>query len=184
MADNACQQRRRLGAKGLFARFARDRRGVTAIEFALLAFPFFGLLAAIMETALVFFASQVLDAAIYDTSRLVQTGQAKAYTHAQYKTAVCDRLYLLFNCSDVKLKVEVVGLTPPALTSPINADGSWASGWTNPTDFDPGGSGTVVRAVAYYQFPTPLNGVGFFVGAATRSKTLLGSSYVFMNEPF
>jgi Flp pilus assembly protein TadG len=42
-------------------RFHRNRRGVAAVEFALVAPLFFGLLFAIIEIGLMFFASQVLE---------------------------------------------------------------------------------------------------------------------------
>lgn len=41
-------------------RFGRNRRGSAAVEFALVAPVFFALIFAIIETALVFFAGQVL----------------------------------------------------------------------------------------------------------------------------
>jgi Flp pilus assembly protein TadG len=43
--------------------FARDESGVTAIEFGLLALPFFSILGAILETSLVFLSGQVLESA-------------------------------------------------------------------------------------------------------------------------
>jgi len=43
------------------ARFRRSRRGSVAVEFALVAPLFFALLFAIIETAIVFFAGQVLE---------------------------------------------------------------------------------------------------------------------------
>ena len=42
-------------------RFRRNRRGSAAVEFALIATPFFALLFAIIETSIVFFAGQVLE---------------------------------------------------------------------------------------------------------------------------
>ena len=57
--------------------FARDERGATAIEFALLALPFFTLIFAILETSIVFLAGQILDSAVQDASRKIRTGQAQ-----------------------------------------------------------------------------------------------------------
>lgn len=39
----------------------RDRRGATAVEFALVATPFLALLVAIVQTFLVFFAQEMLE---------------------------------------------------------------------------------------------------------------------------
>jgi Flp pilus assembly protein TadG len=43
--------------KKVFRRFGRNRRGSAAVEFALIAPVFFALLFAILETAIMFFAS-------------------------------------------------------------------------------------------------------------------------------
>lgn len=167
----------------------RDDRGATAVEFAFLALPFFGLLAAIMQTALLFLSAQILDAAVADSARLIQTGQAQnaAYDHARYRKAICDNLYGLFDCSKVMLKVTTISGTPSDPELPVNpATGNWIPAWNNPTDYAPGTGQTVVYVQVYYKWPVPLNVGGFFgiAGALPDSTQLLGSSYVFMNEPF
>ena len=45
-------------------RFARRQDGAAAVEFAFIAAPFLALLFAILETSLVFFAGQTLEAAL------------------------------------------------------------------------------------------------------------------------
>jgi Flp pilus assembly protein TadG len=57
--------RRRL----LGRRIRRDESGATAIEFGLVALPFFALMFAILETALLFLASQTLETASRTTTR-------------------------------------------------------------------------------------------------------------------
>jgi Flp pilus assembly protein TadG len=73
-------------------RFRRNRRGSAAVEFALVAPLFFGLLFAIIEVALMFFASQVLETVTQDSARLVLTGQAQgaALTDVDFKKIICD----------------------------------------------------------------------------------------------
>ena len=58
-------------------RFRRNRRGSAAVEFALVAPVFFALLFAIIETAIVFFAGQVLETVTQDSARMIMTGQAQ-----------------------------------------------------------------------------------------------------------
>ena len=58
-------------------RLRRDRQGSAAVEFALVAPMFFGLLFAIIETAMVFFAGQVLETVTQDSARTIMTGQAQ-----------------------------------------------------------------------------------------------------------
>ena len=90
--------------------FARDERGVTVIEFAILALPFFTLIFAIIETAMVFFASQVLDSALEDASRMVRTGRAQAanYTMTEFRSYLCGYTFNLLDCSQIRLKVTVI----------------------------------------------------------------------------
>ena len=72
---------------------SRAQDAAAAVEFALVAAPFLALLFAILETALVFFAGQSLEAAVTDAARLIMTGQAQnCRLHANdFKTAVCNR---------------------------------------------------------------------------------------------
>src|SRR3954449_11365980 len=81
-------------------RFRGSRRGSAVVEFALVAPMFFALLFAIIETALMFFASQVLETATQDSARQIMTGQAQnaAMTQAQFKTLVCSKIYAMFDC--------------------------------------------------------------------------------------
>jgi Flp pilus assembly protein TadG len=65
-----------------------NRRGVTAVEFALLAPTFFLMLMGITETCLMLGAQQLLENAAYNTSRLAKTGftntgQTQAQTVSQ-----------------------------------------------------------------------------------------------------
>ena len=59
------------------SRFRRDRQGSAAIEFAFVGIPFLMMMFAIVETALMFFATQVLETATADSARLIMTGQAQ-----------------------------------------------------------------------------------------------------------
>ena len=84
----------------LLRRFHRNRGGSAVVEFALVAPMFFALLFAIIETALMFFASQVLETVTQDSARLIFTGQAQnaSMTQAQFKTLVCSKVVALFDC--------------------------------------------------------------------------------------
>src|SRR5262245_34610674 len=71
--------------------FVDGADGASAVEFALIAAPFLALLFAILETALIFFSGQVLEAAVQDSARLIFTGQAQnaGYSQQQFKDQVC-----------------------------------------------------------------------------------------------
>ena len=82
----AARVRRLLPARAV-RRFAWRQDGSAAVEFALVAAPFLALTFAILETALVFFASQTLEAAASEAGRLIMTGQAQTggYTPERFQ---------------------------------------------------------------------------------------------------
>ncbi len=170
--------------------FARDDRGVTAIEFAILALPFFTIIAAILETSLVFFAGQILDSAVQDAARLLRTGQAQnaSYTSSNFRTAICNGLYGMFNCANLRIKVSVVSTFTNATTSyPLPTGTSCTPSscdWTMSESYAPGAGGDVVLVQTYYKWPTVVRLPGFNLQDQPDGTRLLGAVRVFKNEPF
>ncbi|MGY2047238.1 TadE/TadG family type IV pilus assembly protein [Methylobacterium sp. JK268] len=183
-----------------FRRFARARQGVAAVEFALVAIPFFGLLAAIMETAIVFFAGQLLDAAVSDAARSIytggfQNGQAGA-TAAQAldafrKNNLCANRVTLFNCDDVKVDIRTLDDSGSFATlQPVDpSTKTWTTGfgthYGDATGDNVGtqpGPGKIVLVQAAVPFPI------FFsmVSPATfgTNQRILQSSVAFRTEPY
>ena len=89
--------------------FLADRRGATAVEFALIAPAFLAVVIALIQTFLVFFAQQLLETAVNASSRMILTGQAQAVsmTQSQFAAAVCSNLPVLFNCPKLMVDVQV-----------------------------------------------------------------------------
>jgi Flp pilus assembly protein TadG len=173
--------------------FAADDRGTTAIEFGLLGIPFFGLLAAILETAYVFLAGQILDTAVQDASRFIRTGQVQA-KYANNVTnqrdaitdAICDGLYGLFDCDQLWITVETVtqftGITRP---SPLPADCSATNcDWATGSSYASTKASEVVLVRVYYKWPTFINIGGFTLQNTGGNSRLLGAVRLFRNEPF
>jgi len=75
-------------------RFLAARRGSTAVEFAMVAMPFFFMMFAVLELAFVFVLDSVLENAVIETGRLVRTGQAESqgFNATQFKTSMCGRM--------------------------------------------------------------------------------------------
>jgi Flp pilus assembly protein TadG len=181
-----------LPAVGRLRSFGRNENAATAVEFALLALPFFTIVFAILETAIVFLASQILDSAINDSSRLIRTGQAQSssYTADDYRDAICSRLFGLFDCNDTsKLLIRVTTIddfrsatttTPitPNCTTPTNCQ------FTLTQTFDPGVGSEVVLVEAYYKWPTVVNLPLFNLATMADGTRLLAAARVFQNEPF
>jgi len=89
-------------------RFVRKQDGATAVEFGLVALPFFALLFTLLETGIVFFAGQSLATATNTAARLILTGQAQnqSLTQATFTNGICTQLTGLFSCSGVYVNVQ------------------------------------------------------------------------------
>lgn len=168
----------------LARRFVRQQDGAAAVEFALVATPFLALLFAVLETAMVFFANQTLEAAAANSSRLIMTGQAQTanYTKADFKAAVCARIYGLFDCTN-GLTVDVktystfgtVNNTPPVTNGVFD---------TTQAAYLPGGPGCIVVVTLYYQWPIYVSMYNTGLSNLSGSKRLLVATSVFRNEPY
>jgi Flp pilus assembly protein TadG len=175
---------RRFIAARLARRFLRQQDGAAAVEFALVAAPFLALTFAILETAFVFFAGQTLEATAADSSRLIMTGQAQTagYSQADFKTAVCARVYGLFDCAngmnvDVKTytSFSAVNNTPPVTNGQLD---------TSNMGYTPGGPGCIVVVKLYYQWPIVIMMMGDNLSNLSNNKRLLVATSVFRNEPY
>ena len=166
-------------------RFTHAQDGATAVEFALVAAPFLALVFAILETALIFFASQTLEAAATDSARLIMTGQAQTsgYSKDDFKTAVCNRLAGgLFDCTngvyvDVKTYTTFTAITatPPITNGQLD---------TSNMVYTPGGPGDIVVVRLYYQWPIYVSMFSDNLSNLNGNKRLLVATSVFRNEPY
>jgi Flp pilus assembly protein TadG len=157
--------------------FLADRKGATAVEFALVAAPFLFLLVAIIQTFLVFFAQQLLETAVNQSSRLILTGQAQAQslTQSQFASKVCSNLPNFFNCNNLMIDVEVASswTTANAGTPTLTYDSH--GNVTNVWQYTPGNPGDIVVMKVMYMWPV-------FVGSGgTR---LIMASAAFQNEAY
>ncbi len=163
-------------------RFSSDERGATAVEFGLVAFPFFFLLTAVIEASLFFFAGQMLESAVDRVGRQVRTGQLdSSTTQAELKTAVCDEAAVLFNCStllmDVRSAATFSGLgSPPAISG----------GELDPADFgySSPGSAKIMRITVTYEWPVFSNYVASHLADLNSGNALLTAMSVFRTEPY
>ena len=166
-------------------RLVRAQDGATTVEFALVAAPFLAMVFAIMETAIVFFAGQVLETAGADGARLIMTGQAQTlgYSEAQFKSAVCGKIYGLFNCS-AGLYIDVKNYTSFAsidTSKPVDSNGNLQTG---NFAYQPGGPGNIVVVRLVYQWPVYVSLLGLNLSDAAGSKRLIMSTVAFRNEPY
>jgi Flp pilus assembly protein TadG len=176
-------------------RFARREDGAAAVEFAIVAIPFLGLLFAILETALVFFAGQTLEATTTSSARLILTGQAQTtdfktgaaamapWTKEEFKTAVCDRLSTLFDCSKLYVSVDTVANFASADTSVPVKDQKLTID-TNALPYNTGNPGDIVVVSLYYEWPIAVTLLNANITNLSGDKRLLLATAVFRNEPY
>lgn len=167
-----------------FARgFARRQDGAAAVEFALVAMPFLALLFAIIETALVFFASQLLESATADAARLIMTGQAQTegLTQQTFKDQVCARIVALFDCANgVQVDVETFSsFGGVSMTNPLDSSGKLD---TSKFQYSPGGPGDIVVVRVVYQWPIVVSMLG--LSNMAGNSRLMVATAAFRNEPY
>jgi Flp pilus assembly protein TadG len=167
-----------------FFRLRRNEDGSVAIEFAIIAPVFFFLMFVIAETALVFIAEQVLENAVFETARLIRTGQAQNanMSEADFKAEVCGRASIFIDCDGADFYLDVRSFDKfqdVQFEPPVDEDDNF----TEP-QFDYGQQSDIVVVRTYYQWPiNPVMGRQW-LNLMGNGKLLIGSFSVFRNEPF
>lgn len=169
--------------RALLKRFVRNHSGVAAVEFAMIAAPFFFLLFAMIEIAAVFFLGSVLENAVLETARDIRTGRAQSsgMSQAAFRTAVCDRIVVLGTCDNVEIDVRVfedfdnVDQSSPIEDGAINTDDF---------GFDPGDAGDIVLVRVFYRWQLLTPGFTGALANMSGNQHLITAATVFRNEPF
>jgi Flp pilus assembly protein TadG len=150
--------------RGPFRRLVGDRKGATAIEFAILALPFFIVVFASIETFVAFAGEQLLANATDTLARKIRTGeitfnQGKPtdVTEDEFRQAFCDEIAIMMTCSatetteptklylDVR-KIADLGDFPDAVPR-VGSDLD-----TSGFQFAPGGPRDFTMVRAYYRW--------------------------------
>jgi len=173
-----------------FRRFAKDRRGTTAIEFGLIALPFFMLAFGIMGSGLHFFTDNALQHAVENASRKLRTGQAQkaGMTVEQFKQEICNDAGQIIECGP-KLQVHVQkGSNWSDITPRSCIDGGGlASSGGNPTDNiedSSGGAGEVVLVTACYEWELAQHLAFMGYGNMPNGSALIQAAATFRTEPY
>ncbi len=171
---------RRLGLR----RFRTNEDGSTAIEFGLVALPFLVLLVAIIETFVIFLASQTLETAVADSARMIMTGQAQTKTldAGKFKAEVCQRATTMFSCP-AGMYVDVrnySGFSGVDLSKPLDKNGNLIHDFK----YEPGGPGDIVVVRVVYPWTVWISLLGFNLSNMAGNQRLLMSTATFRNEPY
>lgn len=169
-------------------RFGRAKRGAAALEFAIVAMPFFLLTFGLAEVAMIGFAQTSLDFATSETARRIRTGESQlsGESASQVQTALCTEMsrFLAVTCGgnlyiDVRQFTSFVdaGNNQP---NPIQNNQFQPNGF----GYNPGSPSSIVVVRAYYrwQIMTPLFEDVF--ANVQGGQRILVSTMMFRNEPY
>lgn len=168
-------------------RFAREKRGATAVEFAIIAIPFMMLMFGVIEIGMVLLISATLDTAVEFAARNVRTGefqQGGAVSKDDFEGLVCRNMtWLRGSCAD---RIMVEAQTFDTYTNAGNSTGATAAGFNaaTPLCWSVGAPRDIVLMRVYYQwelFTPMLNSSLENMGGGKR---LIVSSSAFRNEPY
>ncbi len=170
----------------LLARFRENRRGTVAIEFAMIALPFFLLIFAIIEVVLSFMAQEVMANATDDIARQLRTGELRAANVSgnQLRDRLCARLFLPeAGCPNLVVDLQsYASFATVPITIPLTPGGDVnATGFRNSV----GGTGTINQLRVFYRWPILTNLMRDRIDSIHGTgRTLLFSTTTWKNEPF
>jgi Flp pilus assembly protein TadG len=162
--------RKRAPGLRLCGRLARSKDGAAAIEFAILAVPYFLIIFAIIETFVAFAAEQLVTNAVNTLGRQIRTGQITYQLSrstdmdvTQFRRAFCNEINIMIQCSEAeisapnptKLYIDARTFTTFAAipkTIPRVSTASFADIDPASFKFTPGGPSTINMLRAYYRW--------------------------------
>ena len=161
------------------------REGAAAVEFAIVALPFFFVIFAILELGIIFLVDSMMESAVQQASRLVRTGQAQggAISPAQFKTALCQNMSVFEGDCQARATVDV--RTIPQFRNPNPPDPT-ADGELEESEggFDPGAAGDLMLVRVWYQQPVVTPMMSQALTRLESGTALISVTTAFRNEPF
>jgi len=176
--------------------FRSDTRGATAVEFGLVALPFFILVMGIITIGMQYLVAYSLERGIEGASRALRTGEAQKgdLTLGQFRQAVCNAAGVMIACDErlvvhIKSRATFAALTPltPCLTNGqlTPAEGDMEDGIRTRS----GDASTAVVVSACYEWDA---GFGLWrvlwnllsAEQVDRGNPILSATTAFRSEPF
>jgi len=182
----------RAAIKGIFStewlsvqvrRLAASCEGASAVEFAIISPLLIALVLAILQVALIVFATQALETLAAQASRQILTLQSQSLTQSAFQTAVCQNIVVLFSCNNIMIDVQTYGSFSSAVTSAPTLTFDASGNVTNTWQFSPGSAGSIVVMRVMYQWPVFFGPLGLNLSNLSNGKRLLMATAAFKNEP-
>ncbi|WEX09394.1 TadE/TadG family type IV pilus assembly protein [Chelativorans sp. AA-79] len=152
------------------------------IEFALLAFPFFLVLFAILESCVAFTAQALLTNATDDIARQFRTGQLRAgsVNEQTVRDLLCERMSMLYPADCPGLRVDLQNYQTFAQAAALFDGPILPSAYS----FDPGDAGEKNVLRVFYFWPVITNIMHDRMANLPDGKMLLFATRTWQNEPF
>ncbi|MGX9142142.1 TadE/TadG family type IV pilus assembly protein [Mesorhizobium sp. 128a] len=180
------------GPAKLGRRFLGDRRGSTAMEFAMLAIPFALLVFAILESCISFAGQEVMANITDDIARQVRTGQLKPadLTGTKLRDRICGRLEIMVakTCPGLLVDLREYPTFADAATAGfkiVNGEIVLTQG-TNSMSFavTPGLAESKNMLRVFYKWPVMTDFMAKSMANLKDGNTLHFASVTWQNEPF
>lgn len=186
---------------GQIRKLRKSSDGAAAIEFAILAIPYFMIIFAIIETFIAFTGEQLVSNAVETMSRKLRTGQITYKIDAatdkeadQFRKLFCDEISIMITCSTTeanapqKLFIDARSFANfsdmPSSVPVKNGDLD-----TSAFKFTPGGPGTINMLRAYYKWQVITDLIRPYISnirptdASVPSYFLIVATSAYQNEP-
>lgn len=177
-----------------FKAYLTGEDGATAIEFAMVAGPFFWFFLSMFETGLMLFTDYALQSGVQQAARLVRTGQMQngvipvQFQNLNFKQIVCKQAAIIANCdARVSVKVQANAGTLSSFKTAIPnvlSVGPAAAGGAATYDCNPGKPLENVVVVVTYDWKYFLPFMNAFSNTTMPSTRRLVGYAMFQNEPF
>lgn len=185
-------------------RIRKSESGSTALEFGVLAIPFFMIIVATVETLVAFAGEQILVNAVDKMSRQLRTGEitfnmgrTTDLTEAEFRELFCNEIKIVLSCSntissDQKLFIDlknVVNYSDIDVGIPKVNSADYAELDTSGFEYSPGGSGSINVLRVYYKWDVTVDLIRPYItnirpGAEGSEYYLMVSTMAFRNEGY
>ncbi|MEP2945026.1 MAG: TadE/TadG family type IV pilus assembly protein [Lentilitoribacter sp.] len=185
-------------------RIRKSESGSTALEFGVLAIPFFMIIVATVETLVAFAGEQILVNAVDKMSRQLRTGEitfnmgrTTDLTEAEFRELFCNEINIVLSCSntissDQKLFIDlknVVNYSDIDVGIPKVSSADYAELDTSGFGYAPGGSGSINVLRVYYKWDVTVDLIRPYItnirpGAEGSEYYLMVSTTAFRNEGY
>lgn len=166
--------------------FASDKRGLAAVEFAMIAIPFFLLIFGLLEVCVIFIMSSILEHGASEAARQIRTGQFQqaGFDQTRFKSDICDELFGLLSC-DSRLQLDVRTFSDFAgAGNPDPLDPATQELDTGSFLFSPGAQNQIVVVRVFYTWDLLIPVLSAPLSNMNGDRRLLQATIAFRNEPF